>query len=111
MIKNNCENYRHADGYPMPETSSSCRGCANSYDPNLYDPGCPDGFRARKLPIIVTRRKNLRQHERRLKDQKFLRNKAEQAKQNRLEMEQQLREQIKKLDLAAPTIPADVETR
>ena len=45
MVKNNCICYEHADGYPMPESRYSCRGCKNSFDPNLYDAGCrhPDG--------------------------------------------------------------------
>ncbi len=43
---NNCLRYEHLDGYPMPESKYSCRGCRYSYDPELYDPGCkhPDGL-------------------------------------------------------------------
>lgn len=50
MIKNNCPRYEHLDGYPLPESKFSCRGCKYSGDPNRYDPGCtnPDENRRRK---------------------------------------------------------------
>ena len=50
MVRNNCIRYEHADGYPMPESRYSCRGCKNSFDPNLYDAGCrhPDGPQPRE---------------------------------------------------------------
>ena len=40
MIKNNCPDYQHKDGAPVPETAASCRGCAHSADPELSDSGC-----------------------------------------------------------------------
>ena len=40
LYRNNCRRYEHKDGYPDPESASSCRGCRHSFDPNAYDGGC-----------------------------------------------------------------------
>lgn len=42
-IANDCKRYTHEPGYPYPKVSDSCRGCKYSYDPALYDAGCPYG--------------------------------------------------------------------
>lgn len=57
--KNNCPQYEHAEGYPMPESRYSCRGCKFSHDPRAYDPGClhPDKTGKRYRPNKNQQRK------------------------------------------------------
>lgn len=57
MIKNICKHYVHETGRPFPESRYSCRGCKNSYDPNLYDAGCPDGPQPRDKKTAAEQRK------------------------------------------------------
>lgn len=83
MIKNNCQHYKHADGYPMPETSSTCRGCVNSYDPNLYDSGCKRGFQQRNKKLTSAMQKQI----------------------------DRFRREAHKVNKAAPGLPENVETR